>query len=63
MDIRKFARSLKPGNDKELARTDYSGQKSASKEAEEARRTRHRKAVGKLAAKTRKDAGRDIRGR
>ncbi|MFB7115580.1 hypothetical protein [Streptomyces sp. NPDC056291] len=63
MDIRKIARSLKPGDDKALARTDYPGQPSATETAAAARRAGHRKAVGKLAANTRKDAGRDIRGR
>ncbi|MEV5007292.1 hypothetical protein [Streptomyces sp. NPDC055692] len=62
MDIRKIARSLKPGNDQQLARDDYSGQKSASKQAAEARRKRHREAVAKQAANTRKDANRNIRG-
>ncbi|MFE7214557.1 hypothetical protein ACFU93_32375 [Streptomyces sp. NPDC057611] len=58
--IRRFVQSLDGRNDRELARTQYAGQKSASQEAAEARRTRHRKAVDKLAAKTRKDASRDI---
>ncbi|MFJ3249133.1 hypothetical protein [Streptomyces sp. NPDC086782] len=61
--IRKFVRSLDGRDDKELARTQYAGQPSASETAAAARRTRHRQAVAKQAAQTRRDAERDIRGR
>ncbi|MGY3199783.1 hypothetical protein [Streptomyces sp. TE5632] len=63
MGAGKFLRSLVPGDDVALAKRDYKGQPSASDTAAAARRKGHRKKVAKEAAKTRKDAGRDIRGR
>lgn len=45
MDLRKFARSLKPGDDRALAARDYPGQPSASETASKKRRERHRTAV------------------
>lgn len=61
MDIGKFVRSLKPGDDRALAARDYAGQQSASEKAAADRRRRHRKEVAEMAAKTRKDARRDPR--
>ncbi|MEZ7005031.1 hypothetical protein [Streptomyces sp. AD55] len=45
MSVSKFLRSLKPGDDRALARQDYAGQPSASQTAADARRKRHREAV------------------
>lgn len=44
---RNFGRSLKPGNDRELAATQYAGRESASDAAARKRRERHRKSVQK----------------
>ncbi|MFJ1606983.1 hypothetical protein ACIOHS_26970 [Streptomyces sp. NPDC088253] len=58
MGIRDFARSLKPGNDRELARTQYAGRQSASdaaaarRQQQEARRDeRGRQAAQRRAAR------------
>jgi hypothetical protein len=45
MSFRDFARSFKPGNDAELARTQYAGRESASDEGSRKRRERHRARV------------------
>lgn len=47
----RFVRSLVPGNDRELAATQYAGRESASDEAARKRRERHRKNAGRAAAK------------
>jgi hypothetical protein len=45
MGAREFLRSLKPGDDRQLAATQYEGRRSASDEAAAKRRQRHRAAV------------------
>lgn len=45
MGAKEFFSSLKPGNDKQLAETQYKGRQSASDAAAQARRQRHRAAV------------------
>jgi hypothetical protein len=45
MGAREFFRSLKPGNDQELAAEQYAGQESASERAARIRREQHRARV------------------
>ncbi|WP_432041438.1 hypothetical protein [Streptomyces cadmiisoli] len=62
-----FARSLKPGNDRQLAATQYAGRESATERAARKRReSYHRKGVRKAATQgeawERRDRARDKRG-
>ncbi|MFJ8023346.1 hypothetical protein [Streptomyces sp. NPDC096311] len=50
MGIRDFARSLRPGNDRELAETQYAGRESATNRAARKRRENHRRNIPKTAA-------------
>lgn len=45
MSLRDFARSLKAGNDRELAATQFAGRESASDRAARVRREQHRARV------------------
>ena len=47
MSLRAFARSLRPGNDRELAATQYAGRESASDRAARIRRERHHARVAR----------------
>jgi hypothetical protein len=47
----RFVRSLVPGNDHELAATQYAGRESASDEAARKRRERHRRSIAKTSAR------------
>lgn len=47
MGIRSFARSLLPGNDHELAATQYAGRESATDRAARKRRENHRARVNR----------------
>ncbi|MEH0650681.1 hypothetical protein QA995_14870 [Streptomyces scabiei] len=47
MGFREFARSLAPGNDHELAATQYAGQESATDRAARLRRESHRARVNR----------------
>lgn len=49
--FRDFARSLKPGNDRQLAATQYAGRESGSDRAARRRRERYRSNVTKDARK------------
>lgn len=61
-----LGRSLKPGNDHQLAATQYAGRESASDEAARKRRERHQATAAKAASKGQrweaKDRKRDKRG-
>ncbi|MFI1728203.1 hypothetical protein ACH40E_02970 [Streptomyces acidicola] len=50
MGLRDFARSLRPGNDRELAATQYAGQESATDRAARLRREQQRNQGSKRAA-------------
>lgn len=45
MSLRDFARSLKPGNDRELAATQYADRESSTDRASRVRREQHRARV------------------
>ena len=49
-----FFRSLKPGNDHQLAASQYAGRESASDRAARLRREGHRRSIDKTARKERK---------
>lgn len=50
MGIRDFARSLRPGDDRQLAETQYAGRESASDRAARKRRENHHRNIPTAAA-------------